>query len=214
MQKICSYSFFIIILSSLLICLHSCKSDKKGVVPPTSPDKSIKSLKTEISDSVKVKNKAADVLRMIKAADWKTLSEHIHPEEGLRISPYADIDLNCTVLEFEDLLSVDTTKLYNWGAYDGSGSPIRMNLAEYHRKFMYEVDFINAEKIIYNKFAQYGNTRNTIPKMYPECQTIEYYLSGKGSEFEGFNWRALRLVFKSFNDEWYLVALVHSQWTM
>lgn len=154
------------------------------------------------------------MIRMLKAADWRNLAEHVHPEAGLRISPHADVNVNNVVLEFEDLQSIDTTKLYDWGYYDGSGSPIRMNLPTYHKKFMFDLDFTNADKTIYNQFKQYGNTRNMIPKMYPEGRCVEYYFSGKGSEFEGFNWRALRLIFTQFNEEWYLTAVIHSQWTI
>ncbi len=210
MQKKFSY---ILLITVLLAGVWACGGGEQSVAPPP-PKKVDKSLPIAVADSVQLKNKGADMIRILKAADWKTLAEYVHPEEGLRISPHADVNVNNVILEFEDLQNIDEAKLYDWGYYDGSGSPIRMNLSDYHKKFMFDLDFTNADKVIYNKFAQYGNTRNTIPKMYPEGRCVEYYFSGKGSEFEGFNWRALRLIFTQFNDEWYLTAVIHSQWTI
>jgi hypothetical protein len=38
--------------------------------------------------------------------------------------------------------------------------------------------------------------------------------SGFDPEYEGMDWRSLRLVFEKKNDIWYLVGIIHDQWTI
>ncbi|MEO1438495.1 MAG: hypothetical protein AAFV80_23350, partial [Bacteroidota bacterium] len=58
-----------------------------------------------------------------------------------------------------------------------------------------------------------GNLRNNIPKVYPEAQFVEFFVSGKNGAYSGFDWRVLRLVFEEEGGEWKLVGIVHSEWT-
>jgi len=168
---------------------------------------------TTLPDSVLIKNKAANVIRILKTADWRTLATHVHPIHGLRFSPYSNINEKNLVFKKEEILTIDTQKIYIWGTFDGAGSPIRYTLPRYHKEFVYDLDFMVAEKIIYNKFAQYGNTYNTIEKMYPDGINVEYYFAGENPQFKGFEWRALRLVYTQHEKKWYLTAIIHSQFT-
>jgi hypothetical protein len=48
---------------------------------------------------------------------------------------------------------------------------------------------------------------------FPGSVVVEYYFPGFDSKYAGMDWQSLRLVFQQENGQWYLVALVHSQWT-
>lgn len=43
---------------------------------------------------------------------------------------------------------------------------------------------------------------------------VEYHFPGFEKKYEGKDWKSLRLVFEKKNDRWYLVGIVHDQWTI
>ena len=43
---------------------------------------------------------------------------------------------------------------------------------------------------------------------------MEYHFPGIDPKFEGMDWRSLRLVFEQKNCTWYLVGIIHAQWTI
>jgi hypothetical protein len=59
-----------------------------------------------------------------------------------------------------------------------------------------------------------GNSINNINTAYPKSDYIENYFSGFNKKYEGMDWRALRLVFQKEGDRYYLVGIVHDQWTI
>ena len=51
-------------------------------------------------------------------------------------------------------------------------------------------------------------------EVYPLAATIEYHFSGFDARFEGMDWRSVRLVLEQENGTWYLVGLIHDEWTI
>lgn len=156
------------------------------------------------------------VLSSIKKKDYRSLASYTHPSLGLRLSPYATVDINNDVIiKSTELLKMmkEDKKLY-WGNYDGTGDPINLSTAEYFAQFVYDVDFLNAEKVTLNQSRSSGNSVNNIATAYPKSDYIENYFSGFNKEYEGMDWRALRLVFQKENNHYYLVGIVHDQWTI
>jgi hypothetical protein len=51
--------------------------------------------------------------------------------------------------------------------------------------------------------------------VYPEGTRVEFYIqpstSGSGQQLD---WAALRLVFESVGDSWFLVGVIHDQWSV
>ena len=166
-----------------------------------------------VPDSTLIKNKANNILRILQNEDWRTLATHAHPKEGIRFSPYADVNSTNLVFKKEDLSKINSTDIYMWGAYDGSGSPIRRTLPQYYSEFLYDVDYLAKANTIYNQHQQYGNSYNTIEKMYPGSLNVEYYIPNLDPKMRGFDWRALRLVFTQYEKKWYLTAIIHSSYT-
>jgi hypothetical protein len=108
----------------------------------------------------------------------------------------------------------DSDKVYTWGAYDGSGEPIKLTFEEYLSAFVYDKDFLNAEYVGYDEYIGQGNTINNIFDVYPDGKLLEYYFSGFEPEYEGIDWESLKLIFEEKDGSWYLVGIVHDQWTI
>jgi len=157
-----------------------------------------------------------EILTVIKDKDYKKLTEYIHPEDGIRFSPYAYIDTanDVTATRSTFRLNAYTNKKRIWGSYDGGGDPIKMTFKEYFKKFVYDVDFLNAEKTTLNTKSSRGSTMNNMDDIYPGCIYTESYFSGFEEKYDGMDWRALRLVYKEYEGKYYLVGIIHDEWTI
>jgi len=162
-----------------------------------------------------VLNRALRVAYALKNKDMESLASYIHPEKGVRFSPYGYVntksDLVFTAKQIRGLLNNNTT--YRWGAYDGTGEPIELTFADYYKKFVYDVDFANPHMIGNNVVVGKGNSLNNISQAYPSSVFIEFHFTGFDPQYEGMDWRSLRLVFGKSNNTWYLTGIVHDQWT-
>lgn len=163
-----------------------------------------------------IKDIATKVINVIKDKDMERLSEFVHPEDGVRFSPYGYVDVeNDLVFAASDVrkLLSDST-LYAWGSYDGTGDPIELTFEDYYKKFIYDVDFANAEQIGYNEILGHGNTLENSAEVYKDSTIVEYHFPGFDPQYEGLDWRSLRIVFEKVNDTWYLVGIIHDEWTI
>lgn len=160
---------------------------------------------------------AVSILTLLKDSEYYKLVDFIHPVHGVRFSTYAYIDtVNDIILnpdQFKEaLINVDT---FNWGYFDGEGSIIHYTLKEYIKNFVYDADFLNAEKFGVNEMFGNGNSLNNLEEIYGNGYSYtESYFSGFNPELEGLDWNCLRLVFKSSNGMLYLVGIVHDEWTI
>ena len=130
---------------------------------------------------------AEKVLAAIKAKDFTRLSAYIHPQSGVRFSPYAYVDTaRAQLLSATQILAfAHQDKVIDWGSYDGSGEPIRMSIRKYIDRFVYDADFLHAEKKRVNEFIGYGNSLNNLKEVYPGCDFAEFCFSGFDPRYEG-----------------------------
>jgi hypothetical protein len=112
------------------------------------------------------------------------------------------------------LIFLPNKKVYTLGIYDGSGLPINLTSTEYYNKFIYDVDFVNAPGISYNRIIGKGSIINNAFEVYPNTIIVEYHFSGFDPKYEGMDWRSLRLVFEEKDTVWYLIGIIHDQWTI
>ena len=98
--------------------------------------------------------------------------------------------------------------------FDGSGEPINLTFEAYFERFIYDADFARPHAIGYNEIIGAGNTINNIAEVYPNAVTIEYHFEGFDPTFAGLDWRSLRLVLEGKEGTWYLVGIVHDEWTI
>ncbi|MEG6614289.1 hypothetical protein V6C42_15715 [Pseudoclostridium thermosuccinogenes] len=184
------------------------KSDlnEKGEVLQKDTEEYIKSI---------IDDRATEVLTALKDYDLKKLSQYIHPDKGVRFSPYGYVDVKENlVFTAEEIESMDESKVYMWGYYDGSGEPIELTFPDYHKRFIYDEDFINADEVGYNKALGHGNSLNNSFEVYKNSIIVEYHFPGIDPQYEGMDWRSLRLVFEKKSDQWYIVGIIHDQWTI
>ena len=155
------------------------------------------------------------VVIMLQAYDYIQLADLVHPDKCLRLSPYSYINDNSLVFcpgELGNLVSSE--KNYTWGRFDGIGNPIEMDFPTYHQDFIYDADYFRPELIGFNIEVSSGNAINNIIDIYPNGVMIEYYFSGFDPQYGGMDWRSLRLVFIQDNQTWFLVAIIHGEWTI
>lgn len=163
-----------------------------------------------------IEERANEVIQSIKDKNMQKFAEFVHPDVGVRFSPYSFVEMEKDV-KFEasqlpSLLS-DATK-YTWGEYDGIGGPIALTFDEYYKRFIYEKDYLGAKEIGYNKLIGGGNTTNNNFEVYPDAIIVEYYLPGIDPKFGGLDWGSLRLVFENKDGVWYVVGIINDQWTI
>lgn len=159
---------------------------------------------------------AMNVLDSLKNKDMTTLSTIVHQSKGLRLTPYEHIDVqNDKVFTAAQVAGLATdTQIYTWGSYDGSGDPIDLNFSDYYDKYIYDEDFINPNIIGNNVAIGKGNMINNIATAYPNTKFVEFHFTGFDPQYEGIDWKSLRLVFEDVGGTWYLVGIIHGQWTI
>lgn len=167
-----------------------------------------------LSTQQEVLDRAAKVIAAVKDKDMTALSGYVHPQLGLRFSPYAFIKDTDLVFPADKIASLITDNIvYSWGAYDGSGTPIDLTFADYYSKFIYDVNFANAPEWSLNRRLGVSTSIDNIFEFYQSAMFVEFYFPGFDPQYEGMDWRSLRLVFMEDNHTWYLVGIIHDQWT-
>jgi hypothetical protein len=165
-----------------------------------------------------IEKRIKETIDAMMQKDMVKLAKLVHPEKGVQFSPYAYVDTTKNVrVKAADLAALwKDAKKINWGELDGSGSPIELTFAEYFQKFVYDHDFAKAPKIGYNKIIGKSTTTNNLFTVYPKDKfiTVEYHFEGFDKKFAGQDWASLRLVYENTGADWFLVAVVHDQWTV
>jgi hypothetical protein len=155
------------------------------------------------------------VLDLLRSYRYEQLGGLIHPEQCLRLSPYpylGESSLRFCAADLDTAPSSD--QLYDWGWYDGSGEPIKLTFHAYHDRFIYDADFLQAPVVGFNIAVSSGNSIDNLPDLYPDGMMMEYYYPGFDPQYGGMDWRSLKLVFVQEEGTWYLVAIVHGEWTI
>ena len=160
--------------------------------------------------------KAIAAVSLIADEDFAALALMVHPVKGLRFSPYGYVDTANDLLFTSTevaTLPADTT-LRTWGAFDGSGFPIELTFSGYYDRFVYDADFASPQFIGINNVIGMGNTLINLDDVYPDGAFVEFHFSGFDPQYEGMDWRSLRLVFEELAGEWVLIGVVHDEWTI
>ena len=169
-------------------------------------------------DSLALLKMTADILTQIKAGNYGAIAKYIDPVSGVRFSPYAYIDTASDLIlskrKFSEQASKENQDIIVWGGFDGTDDPIKMNLNSYFKRFVYDVDFAKPEKRSVNEFLGGGNSLNNLTIVYKGNHFTESYFSGFDKKYDGMDWKTLRLVFKERNKRFYLVGVVHDEWTI
>jgi hypothetical protein len=218
------YRYFLTLLLTLIL-LAACTATPPAAEPPTAiPEPSQtptlipspSSTPTEAPpEPLTLEETAERVITALAEKDLVTVAEFAHPEMGVRFSPYTYVREDHLVFTPEELTGlVGSDQVHKWGHYDGTGDPIELTFDEYFQEFVYSADFANPEEMAIDEELGWGNTINNITEFYPGSSFVEYHFSGFEEQYQGMDWESLRLVFIQEEGTWYLVGIVHDQWTI
>jgi hypothetical protein len=144
----------------------------------------------------------------------RQLSSFVHPDKGLRFSPYVYVESSNRVFTRWQVANLfRNNRRYMWGEADGTGDPLRLTARQFFNQFIYDKDFLRAKEVNYNTVKGRGNTINNIFEFYPRTIAVEYYLPGTNPQYSGMDWGGLWLVFEQKGNTWYLVGLASDEWT-
>ena len=180
------------------------------IQPPTSipPSVTPKTLNETILE------RAGEVVHALKTQDMVTLSGYVHPQNGVRFSPYAYVQDTDQVFSADEIASIlADSAVYTWGFHAGSGEPIVLSFMAYFSRYVYDVDFANSPQLALNRRISTGNSIDNSTEFYPGSVFVEYFFPGFDPQYEGMDWRNLRLVFTENSGSWYLVGILHDEWT-
>lgn len=163
-----------------------------------------------------VEARAARVISALKTRDLETLSQLSHPIKGVRFTPFTYVNGGRNIFFYAKDIprAMDDPTYHNWGDYDGSGEPIYMTFTQYYDEFIYDHDYANAPEVFWNQRMNHGSSIDNAAQAYPESQIVEYHFSGFNEQYGGMDWSSLRLVFEQLDSVWYLVGIIHDQWTI
>lgn len=213
----------LILLSFLIVFIAACTSDKKDAKTVDTTETRTDTVKTELpkddgdglSQQDSIKATARQVLTFLKQNNYAELIKYFSAD-GVRFVPYGFIDTtNSKKLTPDDFLeSIQKKWTLTWGNYDGTGDPIKLTVPAYLKKFAYNADYLAAEAVGYDQIIKQGNSLNNLKKIYPNHHFIEYHFSGFDQKLDGMDWTSLRLVFEKVDGQYFLVSVIHDQWTV
>ena len=225
------FVFIITVCSILIACNDKAKESKveietgDGVQAINSNADSLLTAK-HLQDSIKLRHRkdsiflrlTNNILVALKNKNYMAFANNIHPVSGIRFSPYGYVDtlshLRFSREKFIATAKDDNQEMIVWGKFDATGDPIRMTLNNYLQRFVYDVDFVRPEKRTVNDFIGAGNSLNNLLSVYKDCDFTESYFSGFEKKYAGMDWKSLRLVFKERNGKFFLVGIIHDEWTI
>lgn len=180
----------------------------------TQPPAAVKSSDSGSTHQPVLAGRERMVLEALRRRDMAGLARLVDPEKGLRFSPYSFINIHQDLVfdadQLPELLREKTN--YLWGYYDGTGLPIRLTPAEYFKSFVYDRDYLTAgTEPLSGTVLKNSVTAGNVFEVYPKAYIVEYSDIATDSTM---NWHYLKLVFEVRDKTWFLVGLIHDQWTM
>jgi hypothetical protein len=160
---------------------------------------------------------AQELIGFIAERDISALARRVDPSRSLTFSPYPYIDLGTVVtLDREALVEAwSQNQTFVWGRYDGTGEPIELQIRRYFEEFVYDRDFRTKPPTSADLVPSRGNTRENLQEVFPGTIAVEFHVQGSDPRFDGLDWASLLCVLSPRPDGgWWLVALVHNQWTI
>ena len=205
--------------SSLLLLTLSvtgCQSASESSEAIVSQSTSISStpISADISQQT-LRQQALRIQRALANKDFSRITNDIHPTRGVRFSMYAyvrpEIDKVFSRGQYAQYLQQSNIR-FTWGEKDGTGDVLITPLPTYLDTWVDGKKFNNAN-ISINEFKNNGNSINNLKEIYQASDIVEFYHKGT-DEYDGMDWRVLRLVFDEYQGKRYLVAIINDQWTV
>lgn len=185
-------------------------SAAEGGVSPQSPG--LETPKLDQTDNFSLLGTAGYAVQAMKDRDFKALSALVDPDRGVTFTPYSTVDpsRDQTLNRQEVAAMGEDTSPRTWGLTDGTGEPIRMTAGQYMESYVFDVDYTRAPMIGIDRVLLSGNALENVSEVYPDCRFVDFTFP----ENDGADWSSLKLVFAPGEENWYLVGVIHGQWTI
>ena len=76
------------------------------------------------------------------------------------------------------------------------------------------MDYTQAPSVGVDQIVMSGNSLENLQEAYPDCRFVDLCYPSLDPAYEGLDWCSLKMVFAPTQSGWYLVGLIHSQWTI
>ena len=158
---------------------------------------------------------AAEILPLLQSQDFAALAAFIHPELGVRISPYGYVNVDKDLVFSREQVAAfgSNQEIYHWGVQAGSGMDINLTVAEYWPEYVTSQTPAQEWGLLLDPSRKASNTIDNFAEVYPDGHYVEYFQPG--TEAYGYlDWQSLRLGFQQSGDgAYYLSAIIHDEWT-
>lgn len=204
-------------LSAQLEVNESLHSDlAEAVEEIASLNSQIEALENPSNGSPTALEVAETLVELLETENFSGLAAYAHPTKGVRFTPYTYVDLtNDLVFTGAQIANFGSdATVYTWGAYDGTGDPISMTPYNYYNEFVSDEDYMLPHLIGYNTIIGTGNMINNTVSAYPTADFVEFHFTGFDPMYSGMDWSSLTLVLEQVGSNWYLVGVIHGQWTI
>ena len=162
-----------------------------------------------------LRQQALRIQRALANDDFARITNDIHPTRGVRFSMYAyvrpETDKVFSREQFAQYLQQAKIR-FTWGDKDGTGEALVVPLPEYLRTWIDAKKYNNA-RITINEFESHGNMINNVNEAYPKSDVVDFHYKGT-AEYDGMDWRGMRLVFDDYQGKRYLIGIVNDRWTV
>lgn len=167
-------------------------------------------------DNFPLLRSAYAVCLCLQQQNWSGLAAYVHPEQGVTFTPYStvdpDSDRNFTA---DQVRSLDQDRnVYTWGFEDGRGEAIQMTFAQYFGRYVCDRDYTQAPELGVDRVMTGGNALENLTEVYDGCRFVDFSFPTSDPVNDGLDWSSLKLVFQPGDERWYLVGIVHGEWTI
>lgn len=152
----------------------------------------------------------------IARRDFAALASYVHPDRGVTFTPYSTVDFDADLTFTAEQIrgwEQDQTA-YIWGLEDGRGLPIQMTAAQYLNRYVWDADYTRAPEIGIDRIITGGNALENVAEAYEGCRFVDFCHPSADPVNDGLDWSSLKLVFQAGDRGWYLVGVVHGEWTV
>jgi hypothetical protein len=158
---------------------------------------------------------AGQILPLLQSQDFAALAPFIHPELGVRISPYGFVNVDSDLVFTREQVAAfgSNQEVYHWGVQAGSGMDINLTVVEYWPEYVTSAAPAQEWGRLLDPSRKASNTIDNFADVYPDGHYVEYLQPG--TEAYGYlDWQSLRLGFQQSGDgAYYLSAIIHDEWT-
>lgn len=168
------------------------------------------------ADNFPLLGSACAINRAIQQNNWGALATYVDPKRGVTFTPYSTVnpgtDLTFTADQIKNL--AQDQNVYTWGFEDGRGNPIQMTILQYFARYVYDKNYTLASEIGVDRIMTSGNALENLVEAYPDCRFVDFSLPSADPVNDGLDWSSLKLVLQLEGNCWYLVGIVHGEWTI